>query len=237
DQQTRLRGMNGRSYYRWILALTDENPLTIAYTPGHSTEVSIPARMNFEADHYASSAQKHIDDVPTAPIPTFFMDEYTFFTLDDGWIESNTRNYVAKSQIRHASTAAADSNHQRMALQLYDTKPPPEYSYTHAYSAYSAVVQLYARSGQLPTADVLYSRGKLESPLCRLGCNAIEDQHHIFVDCPRYASWRTTTANELAARTNRKLEEKGIEEADRVDLLAAVKSLFIDDASVWPLQY
>ncbi|KAJ7920023.1 hypothetical protein B0H13DRAFT_2319938 [Mycena leptocephala] len=210
DQQTRLHGMNGRSYYRWILALTDENPLTITYTPGHSTEVSIPARMNFEADHYASSAQKHID-VPTAPIPTFFMDEYTFFTLDDGWIESNTRNYVAKSQIHHASTAATDSNHQRMALQLYDTKPPPEYSYTHA--------------------------GKLESPLCRLGCNAIEDQHHIFVDCPRYTPWHTTTANELAARTNNKLKEKGIEEADRVDLLAAVKPLFINDASIWPLQY
>ncbi|KAJ7761471.1 hypothetical protein B0H14DRAFT_2403719 [Mycena olivaceomarginata] len=85
-----------------------------------------------------------------------------------------------------------------MALQLYDTKPPPEYSYTHTYSAYSAVIQLYAHSGQLPTADVLYSRGKLETPLCRLGCKAIKDQHHIFVNCPRYAPWRTSAANELA---------------------------------------
>ncbi|KAJ7843507.1 hypothetical protein B0H14DRAFT_2359025 [Mycena olivaceomarginata] len=55
----------------------------------------------------------------------------------------------------------------------------------HAYSAYLAVVQLYVHSGQLPTTDVLYSRGKLETPLCRLGCKAIEDQHHIFVNCPR----------------------------------------------------
>ncbi|KAJ7797735.1 hypothetical protein B0H14DRAFT_2389432 [Mycena olivaceomarginata] len=124
-----------------------------------------------------------------------------------------------------------------MVLQLYDTKPPPEYSYTHAYSAYSAVVQLYARSGQLPTADVLYSRGKLETPLCRLGCKAIEDQHHIFVDCPRYAPWRTSAANELAARTDNKLAEKGVEEADCVDLLTAVKSLFVDDESIWPLHY
>ncbi|KAJ6469751.1 hypothetical protein C8R47DRAFT_766938 [Mycena vitilis] len=124
-----------------------------------------------------------------------------------------------------------------MALRLYDSKPPPEYSYTHAYSAYSAVVQLYARSGQLPTADTLYSRGKIPSPRCRMGCDAIEDQHHIFVECPRYASWRNTTANELVTRTNDKLAEKGIEEIGRKDLLATVKSLFTDNESVWPLQY
>jgi hypothetical protein len=135
--------------------------------------------MNCEADHYASSAQRHVHQLPTAPIPTFFVDEFTFYTREDGWIESNIRDYTAKSHIR---TLAAASNHQRMALQLYVTKPPPESSYTHAYSAYSAVVQLYTRSGQLPTADVLYSRVKLETPLCRLGCKAIEDQHHIFVD-------------------------------------------------------
>jgi hypothetical protein len=71
-----------------------------------------------------------------------------------------------------------------MVLQLYDNKPPPKYSYIHAYLAYLAVIQLYACSSQLPTTDVLYSRGKLETPLCQLGCKAIEDQHHIFVDCP-----------------------------------------------------
>ena len=49
--------MNGRSYYRWILALTDESPLEISYTPAHTNEVSLPALLNFEADHYTSSAQ------------------------------------------------------------------------------------------------------------------------------------------------------------------------------------
>jgi hypothetical protein len=29
DQQTKLRGMNGRAYYRWILALANGNPLRI----------------------------------------------------------------------------------------------------------------------------------------------------------------------------------------------------------------
>ncbi|KAJ7478101.1 hypothetical protein FB451DRAFT_1338721 [Mycena latifolia] len=168
DQQARLRGMNGRSYYRWILRLISENPLKITYTPGHSSEVSTPAHLNFEADHYASSAQRHLSDVHTAPVPTFFMDEFTFFTNDDGWIESNIRNYVEKSQTLDANNRIAAGHQQRMALHLYDTTCPPEYSYTMAYSAYSAVVQLYARSGQLPTADVLYARDKLPSASCHI---------------------------------------------------------------------
>ncbi|KAJ7840448.1 hypothetical protein B0H13DRAFT_2366247 [Mycena leptocephala] len=98
DQRQRLRGMNGRSYYRWILDLVKKNKLNIVYTPGHSSEVAVPSRMNFEADHYASSSQHHLPDVPTAPIPTF-MDEFTFNTPDDGWIESSIRNFVEKAQI------------------------------------------------------------------------------------------------------------------------------------------
>ncbi|KAJ7432247.1 hypothetical protein B0H11DRAFT_1668785, partial [Mycena galericulata] len=107
DQRQRLRGMNGRSYYRWILNLASRNPLKITYTPGHSEEVSIPARLNFEADHYASSAQRRLHDVPTAPIPTFFMDEFTFYTPDDGWIESSIRTFVEKALILSTSKKAS----------------------------------------------------------------------------------------------------------------------------------
>jgi hypothetical protein len=147
DQQTRLRYMTGRSYYRWILALVSKSALKITYTPGHSDEVSVPARMNLEADHYASAAQRYLARVPTAPIPTFFMDDFTFYMPDDGWIESNIRNYTERSQSNTASERLGDGHQQRMSLALYDSKSPPEYPYTHAYSAYSAVVQLYARSG------------------------------------------------------------------------------------------
>ncbi|KAJ7477766.1 hypothetical protein B0H11DRAFT_2424813, partial [Mycena galericulata] len=237
DQRQRLRGMNGRSYYRWILNLASRNPLKITYTPGHSEEVSIPARLNFEADHYASSAQRRLHDVPTAPIPTFFMDEFTFYTPDDGWIESSIRTFVEKALILSASKKASAGHQQRMALHLYDSKPPPDFPYTMAYSAYSAVVQLYARSGQLPTADLLYSRDKLNDPRCRAGCQAIEDQHHIFVDCPRYGDWRVKAAEDAHRRTNSKLAEKDIEETERTGLLLAAKSLFLDNDTLWPLHY
>ncbi|KAJ7124851.1 hypothetical protein C8R44DRAFT_594579, partial [Mycena epipterygia] len=174
---------------------------------------------------------------PTAPIPTFFMDDFTFHTTDDGWIKSNIRNYVDKALIAATSKALAAGHQQRMSISLYDSKSPPEYSYTHAYSAYSAVVQLYARSGQLATADVLYSRGKLPSPQCHYGCDTVDDQHHIFVECVHYAEWRSKAATDVFQRTNNKLAEKEIEEADRVSLLSIAKSLFSDDTVIWPLHY
>jgi hypothetical protein len=236
DQRHRLRTMNARSYYRWILALVARNPLKIVYTRSHTDELSLPSLINYEADHYASSAQHAIHTVFTAPIPTFSMDDYTFHSFTDGWIESNIRNFIDKSTTRSSSQRLGAGHQQRMALYLYDRSHPPEWSYTHAYSAYSAVVQLYARSGQLPTTDTLHSRGKLTTPDCRMGCSAIEDMHHIFVDCQRYTDWRAKASCDILTRTKAKLAEKGIEEADCVDRLLTAKSLF-SDSPVWPLQY
>ncbi|KAJ7452052.1 hypothetical protein B0H11DRAFT_2329103 [Mycena galericulata] len=229
--------MNGRSYYRWILALAAENPLKIIYTPAHTDEVSPPAILNFEADHYASSAQSQSERLLLAPTPTFFMDEFTFYTRDDGWIESSMRTYLHKIHARNASRTLGYGHQNRMTIDLYDPTPPHEFPYTHAFSAYSALVQLYARSGQLPTADLLHSRGQLTSPNCRMGCAAIEDAHHIFVDCTRYDDWRSKASVELHTRARDKLVEQGFNLDDCTVLLSEAKSLFSDNCSLWPLHY
>ena len=44
--------------------------------------------------------------------------------------------------------------------------------------AYSAMVQLYAQSGQLPTASGMKQKKKMEDSGCRYGCNVMEDMHH-----------------------------------------------------------
>ncbi|KAJ7098214.1 hypothetical protein C8R43DRAFT_907686, partial [Mycena crocata] len=93
-QESRLRGMNGRSLYRWILQLVREKRAVLTYTRGHSAELTVPSQMNREADYYASKSQRHLDLVPLAPVPTFTMDTYTLFHDADGWIESNTRSFV-----------------------------------------------------------------------------------------------------------------------------------------------
>jgi hypothetical protein len=51
-----------------------------------------------------------------------------------------------------------------------------------------------------------------------MGCDAIEDAHHIFVHCRRYNEWRTIAAVELQNQARAKLTEKGFEEAECIGL-------------------
>lgn len=236
SQDTRLRGMNGRSYYRWIIALVREQHVNMLYTRGHSAELSLPSQLNREADHYACGSQRFPELVPVAPTPTFTMDAYTLYTNVDGWVESNARNFIDFFLAKEAAERLAHGNRLRMLNSVHDNMPPPDYPYTRALSAHSAVIQLYARSGQLPTAEVLESRSKLPSCLCRLGCDAVESVHHIFVDCVEFKEWRCAAGEEVSLRTERKLVEAGIKEEDQRAILKAAKSLFVDDATVWPLK-
>jgi hypothetical protein len=59
-----------------------------------------------------------------------------------------------------------------------------------------------------------------------MGCDAIEDAHHIFVNCARYEDWRAKAAEELEKSTSTKLLEKGYEEVDCIDFLLTVKLLY-----------
>ena len=77
-----------------------------------------------------------------------------------------------------------------MSTWAHDNTPPPEYPYISAVSAHSAAVQLYARSGQLATADILKKQNKLDDDKCRLGCDATESPQHLFINCPKYQEWR-----------------------------------------------
>src|SRR5882762_125151 len=78
----------------------------------------------------------------------------------------------------------------RMAKWLYDPCPPPTYPYVRATVAYSAAVQWYARSGQLPTAVGMKEKGQGENMRCRMGCDVIEDTHHVFVTCKSFDKLR-----------------------------------------------
>ena len=55
SQTARLRYMNGRSYYRWILTLAERFPLNIQYTPGYSNDDILETQMNNEAYFLAST--------------------------------------------------------------------------------------------------------------------------------------------------------------------------------------
>lgn len=237
DQTNRLRFMNGRSYYRWLLSLTNrpESHVQIVYTKGHSTDTTVEARLNDEADFYASKSQKFLKDLPQVPVPTFFMNNFTFHDRSDGWIESNISAYIDARLACCCATKLGIGHSLRMSTWAHNRHPPPDFPYTRAVSAYSAVVQLYARSGQLPTADLLYTREKLADKRCRLGCDADESMRHTFVDCTVYQLWRDEALEQLTNKTVLKLDSMKIENPIRANILSAAKSLFTDDPIIWPL--
>ena len=235
----KLRFMPGRSYYRWLINLLDRKPmLKVQYTPGHSKDLSSDAsQLNFKADHYASRASSAdiAWKVPLAPVPTFFRDEYSVYEENLGWIESNIKSLVISLMDRSTAKTLGMGHRYRMATWLYDNGTPPLYPYTRAPSAFSAAVQLYIRSGQLPTADNLRQKRMRVSNLCRFGCIAVEDIHHIFSNCITFKILREEAAKEAELATS-KLLEKSINETDMSRrIMEIAKYLFSDSEQYWPL--
>src|SRR6202050_3377765 len=179
NQENHLRGMNGRSYYRWITDLVRRVRTEVIHMKAHTDQVNLPSLLNAKADHYASKAQEVVNSLHPAPTPTFFMDNYTFYRPKDGWIESNIRTFVDFCVVQSTSLKLQNGRHYQMTTWLYDPRPPPMYPYTRATAAYSAVVQWHARSGQLPTAAAMRERNQGDETRCQMGCSAIEAPHHV----------------------------------------------------------
>jgi len=236
SQTPRLRNMNGRSYYRWILSLMDRTNIDVKYTPAHTDGDTIEATMNCDADFYASSSHEVEHLIPQSPIPTFHMNEYTFYREGDGWIESNIGEFINVVLAHETSTNLGIGNKYRMSTWAHDQSSPPDFPYLRETSVHSAAVQLYARSGQLPMADILMERGKLSNNRCRLRCDEVEDMHHVFVYCRVYEGWRREAGMSIVEWTTEKLDAMEVEGVVRDNLLITAKSLLVDDPLVWLLQ-
>ena len=74
SQTARLRYMNGRSYYQWILTLAERFPLNIQYTTGHSNDDILETRMNNKANFLVSTFNWYS---VTFPVITAFRNEST----------------------------------------------------------------------------------------------------------------------------------------------------------------
>ena len=237
NQDRRLRSMNGRSYYRWILDLVSRRLATVSYTKAHTSDSTLSACLNREADYLASASQKHISVVPLAPVPTFFMDRYSFHREPDGWIESNIRYFVDHFHAKSTANALSFLPKHRMSTWLYDLNPPPPWIYTKATSAYTALVQLYARSGQLPTADGMHQKNSssISSRACRFGCLDTENPHHIFAICGRFSQLRDKELASLSLSIKKRLDDAAIDPPHQSSILQLAKFIFSDSELIWPL--
>ena len=128
DLEIKLCHMNACFYYRWLLNILTLKPALIKYTKGHADVDSVPSVLNSLADRHAVDAQFN-PDTPYAPIPTFFMDEYTLYNATDGWIESNARNYIERRYAQRTASELELSHGLRLRRLIYDLGAPPEFLY------------------------------------------------------------------------------------------------------------
>ena len=117
---------------------------------------------------------------------------------------------------------------------LYDLCPPPLHPYTQASSAYSAIVQLYACSAQLPTNLTIASRFHDRMPLCCFSCPSLEDPHHIFVHCLPFQHLRDKYSSLLLSDSRGILGDLTLTPSTLSHLDRVVTNLFRDH-ECWPL--
>jgi len=79
--------------------------------------------MNRDADFYASHSHEFKSLVPQSPIPTFHMNEYTFYRDGDGWIESDIGDFINVSMALEMSTKLGIGNKYRMSTWAHDQSP------------------------------------------------------------------------------------------------------------------
>ncbi|KAJ8457380.1 hypothetical protein ONZ51_g11564 [Trametes cubensis] len=168
-------------------------------------------------------------------LPTFSLPEYTLYSPSHGFVEAGIHAFLASqsSQLLHSYPSLRPN--LTLFRMLYDNRSPPPHPYTRASSAYSAVVQLYARSSQLHTAFTRFSRFGDTHPFCQAGCDAVETPHHIFVDCPSFTPLRETARTSLLRDVSEQVVQLAETTHHQTDtILAFTAALFSDDGTVWP---
>ncbi|KAK0443140.1 uncharacterized protein EV420DRAFT_1067896 [Desarmillaria tabescens] len=191
------------------------HPPSIVYTLAHTNSSSIASQINAIADRVASGSQHSKFWPPLAPLPTFFMDSFMLYSENDDYI------------------SAPPCPATTMLLPFYDQHTPSEHLYLRASSAYSTLVQLYARLDQLDTAYTRFRRFGNVSPMCISGCDALETVHHVFISCPTYRSFRQQAAQTLITETSRILDSAEVPLLICRAFLHIVQRLF-EDGSIWP---
>jgi hypothetical protein len=106
-----LDHLNSVRFIRWIADLAIQTRTSVVHVKSHTSDLGIGSRLNAEADHYAVTAQNATQIIPTAPIPTFFMEDYVFYRDFDGWIETNIRVFVDYFLARQTARALSSAYH------------------------------------------------------------------------------------------------------------------------------
>jgi len=185
-------------------------------------------------DSLASRAQTSFPLLHPVPLPTFFMDKFTPYLPPFHFIDSHLSalldSLIASCSLHDLSFGPLHT----LCPFFYNSFTPPPHPYLCASSAFSAVVQLYTWSAQLPTNVPLASQFGDWSTFCRYGCPALEDPYHIFVSCPAFQGLHHEYSWLLISDISHHLCGATLPAPIRSHINHVITHLFQDDDS-WPL--
>ena len=162
--------------------LLEDNPqLFFGHIRAHMSSTDAVSILNRAADRLAVTTHTHPFS-RIAPLPTFALDQYAMWATGIGFIENNTASFVEGELAHIRATSLHYTSGDRFPHPSISI--PQSFPYECLTSSYSALVQLYARSGQLPTRHLLFLRGMAPSSRCHFGCYCAETPHHLFIKCP-----------------------------------------------------
>ncbi|KAI1794878.1 hypothetical protein LXA43DRAFT_940085 [Ganoderma leucocontextum] len=195
---------------------------------------ALPLYPNRLVDHLASSSHSPAHPLFSVPLPTFTLPSFVLHSPLHGYVLPPSIPTVLSDLSTHSLTSDPTSRPNSFLFRsLYDCHPPPPHPYTRASSAYSALVQLYARSSQLDDGFTRYRRFGDVAPSCHFGCDTLETAHHLFVHCPRFAGLRDDARSSVTHDTSSLLDATETTLPKDV-ILRIASALFVDDPDVWP---
>ena len=169
--------------------------------------------------------------LPPSPLPppTFAIDNYALYSPSHGFVASNPFHFIDSLLSQHIFFALDIYHAPMIPSLLFDSTPPPTYSYLQALSSFSAVVQPCLHSGQLNTSLSLsrcLSDGS--QPWCHFSCHAIEDSHHIFIQCHCFDAFHDNTITSILSSSTMLLDASTLDPTHHQMILEQARGLFYD---------
>ncbi|KAG8829786.1 hypothetical protein FRC18_009026 [Serendipita sp. 400] len=225
--------MNGRSLYKWLFDIRKRRKVPIHHVKSHTKSRDTASLLNEKADKAAEHAMKY--GAMILPEPTFQMDKFMLYSPIDSYIEGNIQRFISHMLAQAEAEAIGAGGNIRMAERLFQNFDPPKSTYIRSPSGYSVSVQLLARSGQLDTMFRRWKRNMKQDNegRCEFGCQSLQDDHHIFVECPNFQHMRDETKAVLKRVTKSEGEKRGMDAGALAPFISRAESL-VTDGDVWP---
>jgi len=218
--------MAARHVLRWLYDSFSDHPnLRLIHQKAHTNDKSLEARMNGEADRAAKAARKKDLSLKT---PELYMDGYGLFTKETGLTHRDIAETVAAVWDAHNTPEVKRTGNIYIyqAIALF-TKTP---------KAFSAQVQLFARSRQLATQARKRQR-YLYTPHdhCLLCPKPVleTDENHIFLQCEAAQAILQEATEEAVKKVESFMDDKDINNTAVLDEHKAMARILFVISSEW----